>query len=136
MMRQGVDIVAQFLLTSYSGSGGEMGLLARDEARPAYYVYPMYRHFGQELVESSANKSGISIYAAKRNDGALTLMVINHSDQEQRLPVQLYGFTPTGVAEVYRLDQTHNAERIESQQIADGSSIAVPPYSMTLYVLP
>jgi hypothetical protein len=137
MMRQGVDVVAQFLLTSQPGAAaGEMGLLARDEARPIYYVYPMYRRFGQELVEASTDKELISIYAARRNDGALTLMVINRGDQAQQLPVQLHGFTPSGTAEVYRLDETHNAEQIEPQQIADGSSIAVPPYSMTLYILP
>ena len=75
------------------------------------------------------------VFAAKRDDGALTLMVINRSDQAVTKPLQLIGFTPTGAAEVYRLDETHNAEKIESQQMADGSSVTVPPYSMTLYVL-
>jgi len=136
MVRQGVDIVAQFLLTSKSGAGGgEMGLLGTYEPRLTYYVYPLYQRFGTQLIEASTDKDLVSIYAAKRDDGALTLMVINRSDQAQPLPVQLHGFTPEGAAEVYRLDATHNAEKIESQQIADGSSITLPPYSMTLYVL-
>jgi hypothetical protein len=78
----------------------------------------------------------MSIYAARRDDGALTLMVINRSDKEQTLPVQLHGFTPSGAAEVYRLDKSHNAEKIESQQLAEGTSITAPPYSMTLYAIP
>ena len=61
-------------------------------------------------------------------------MVINRSDQEQTL--QLHGYAPNGAAEVYRFDASHNAEQIEAQQIADGSSITLPPYSMTLYILP
>ena len=135
LIRQRVDMVGQFSLTSAPGSG-EHGLFARDDPRPTYYVYPMYRRFGQELVESSTDKELVSIYAAKRDDGALTLMVINRSDQEQTLPVQLSGFTPEGTAEVYRLDESHNAEQIEAQQISDGSSITLPPHSMTLYILP
>jgi hypothetical protein len=95
----------------------------------------LYQRFGTQLIEASSDKDLVSIYAAKRDDGALTLMVINRGDQEQWLPVQLHGFTPSGAAEVYRLDESHKAEKIESQPIADGSSITLPPYSMTLYVL-
>jgi hypothetical protein len=134
LIRQRVDLVGQFSLTSAPGSG-EHGLFARDDPRPIYYVYPMYRRFGQELLESSTDKDLVSIYAAKRDDGALTLMVINRSDQAQTLPVQLHGFTPSGAAEVYRFDERHNAEKIESQPIEDGSKITLPPYSMTLYIL-
>jgi hypothetical protein len=134
LIKQQTTMVAQFSLTSAPGSG-EHGLFARDDPRPTYYVYPMYRRFGQELVESSTDEQLVSIYAAKRDDGALTLMVINRRDREQTLPVQLHGFTPGGAAEVYRLDESHNAEQIEAQQIADGSSMTLPPYSMTLYVI-
>jgi hypothetical protein len=136
MMRQGVDIIGQFLLTSHSGAGGgEMGLLAKDKARPIYYVYPMYHRFGTTFLPAAGDDGAVSVFAAKRDDGALTLMVINRSDQAVTKPLQLIGFTPAGAAEVYRLDETHNAEKIESQQIADGSSVTAPPYSMTLYVL-
>ena len=134
LIKQQTDLVAQFSLTSAPGSG-EHGLFARDDPRPIYYVYPMYRRFGRELVTSSTDKALVSIDAARRDDGALTLMVINRSDQEQTLPVQLHGFTPDGAAEVYRLDEGHTAEKIEPQQIQDGSKITLPPYSMTLYVL-
>ncbi len=86
LIEQRVDMVGQFVLSMAPG-GGELGLFARDDPRPIYYVYPMYRRFGQELVASSSDKTGISIYAAKRSDGALTLMVINRSEQEQTLPL-------------------------------------------------
>jgi hypothetical protein len=135
MIKNRVDMVGQFVLSMAPG-GGELGLFARDNPRPIYYVYPMYKRFGRELIESSTDKDLVSIYAAKRDDGALTLMVINRSGQAQTLPVQLHGFTPTGDAEIYRLDKSHNAEKIEPQTIADGSKVTLPPYSMTLYVLP
>jgi hypothetical protein len=135
MMKQRVDMVGQFVLTMAPG-GGELGLFARDNPRPIYYVYPMYRRFGQELVEASTDKDLVSIYAAKRDDGALTLMVINRNGTEQSMAVQLNGFKPGEAAEVYRLDESHNAEKIEAQKIEDGTTITVPPYSMTLYILP
>jgi alpha-L-arabinofuranosidase len=137
LIKQRVDMVAQFLLASkVGGGGGTLGLFDGDAPRPIYYVYPMYQRFGRELVESSTDKELVSIYASKRDDGALTLMVINRSAQEQTLPLQLYGFTPDKAAEVYRFDESHNAEKIEPQTIAAGSKITLPSYSMTLYVLP
>lgn len=137
LIKQRVDMVAQFLLASkVGGGGGTLGLFDGDAPRPIYYVYPMYRRFGRELLDSSTDQELVSIYAAKRDDGALTLMVINRSDQEQLLPLQLHGFTPNGVAEVYRFDESHNAEQIAAQSIANGSQITLPPYSMTLYVIP
>ncbi|HTP06876.1 MAG TPA: glycoside hydrolase family 44 protein [Anaerolineae bacterium] len=135
LIKQRVDLVGQFALSTAPGSG-EFGLFARDDPRPIYYVYPMYHRFGQELVESSTDKDLVSIYAAKRDDGALTLMVINRNSTPQSVALQLEGFTPKGDAEVYRLDETHNAEEIATQKIADGTAITMPPYSMTLYVMP
>ena len=135
LIKQRVDMVGQFVLSMATG-GGELGLFTRDNPRPIYYVYPMYRHFGTQLVDSSTDKELMSIYAAKRGDGALTLMVINRKGAEQSMALQLNGFEPGGPAEVYRLDATHNAEKIEAQQIGDGTTIAVPSYSMTLYSLP
>jgi hypothetical protein len=135
LIKQRVDMVGQFVLSQAPG-GGELGLFARDDPRPIYYVYPMYRRFGRELVDASTDKDLVSIYAAKRDDGALTLMVINRNGTEQSMAVQLNGFKPGGAAEVYRLDESHNAEKIETQKIEDGTTITVPAYSMTLYVLP
>lgn len=137
LIKQRVDMVAQFVLAGkVGGGGGTLGLFDGDAPRPIFYVYPMYHRFGQELVESATDKELVSIYAAKRDDGALTLMVINRSAQEQTMPVQLYGFSSDQAAEVYRFDESHNAEQIEPQTIADGSKVTLPPYSMTLYVLP
>jgi len=135
MMRQGVDVVAQFSLTSAPGSG-EHGLFARGDPRPMYYVYPMYQRFGNQLVSASTDNADVSIFASKRDDGALTLMLINRSPNEATRRLQLIGFTPQSASEVWRFDETHNAEKIGSQKIEDGASITVPPYSMTLLVVP
>jgi hypothetical protein len=135
LITQRVDMVGQFVLSMAPG-GGELGLFARDDPRPIYYVYPMYRRFGTQLIQASTDVPLLSIYAAKRDDGALTVMVINRSDKPQTQPLQLIGFKPAGAAEVYRLDESHQAEQVESQSIEDGASITLPPYAMTLLVVP
>jgi hypothetical protein len=137
LIKQRVDTVAQFLLSSKTGGGGgTLGLFEGDDPRPIYYVYPMYHRFGTQLIEASTDKELVSIYAARRDDGALTLMVINRNGTAQSMAVQLNGFKPSGPAEVYRLDESHNAEKIEAQEIEDGTTITVPAYSMTLYIVP
>jgi hypothetical protein len=55
---------------------------------------------------------------------------------ETTQPLQLIGFMPQGAGEVWRFDETHKAEKIESQKIEDGAMVTVPPYSMTLLVIP
>ena len=61
-------------------------------------------------------------------------MAINLGDEPVTTPLQLSGFTPTGDAEVWRFDADHKAEQIESQPLADGAEVTLPPQSMTLYV--
>jgi len=135
LIRQKVDIVAYFLLQCRTSQGG-YGLLAGFEVRPTYYVYQMYKHFGDELLYASSDDPDVSIYAAWRHDDTLTLMLINLGPEEKRKPLRLENVTPTGPAEVWLFDADHQAERIGAQAIADGAEIALPAQSISLYVLP
>jgi hypothetical protein len=135
MIRQRVDIVAHFLLQCQTGQGG-WGLLGKYEVRPTYYVYQMYKRFGDELLYSSSDDPDVSIYAARRQDGALTLMIVNLGPEEERKPLRLENVTPTDPAELWLLDASHVAEQIGEQTIAGGVEITLPPQSMTLYVIP
>jgi hypothetical protein len=135
MIRQKVDIVAYFLLQCRTSQGG-YGLLAGFEVRLTYYVYQMYKHFGDELLYASSDDPDVSIYAARRQDGTLTLMLINLGPEEKRKPLRLESVTPTRPAEVWLFDADHRAERIGAQVIADGAEITLPAQSISLYVLP
>jgi hypothetical protein len=135
LIRQKVDIVAYFLLQCQASQGG-YGLLARFEVRPTYYVYQMYQHFGDELLYASSDDPDVSIYAARRQDGTLTLMLINLGPEDKRKPLRLENVTPTGPAEVWLFDADHQAERIGAQAVADGTEITLPGRSISLYVLP
>ena len=134
LIRQKVDAVAHFDLASGGESG--FGMLAKYDARPTYYVYPLYKMFGQELIYTSSGDPDVSVTGALRDDGTLTLMVVNLGPDEKSMPLQLAGFAPGGPAEIWRLDKDHKAEQIDAQILADGSELVVPGQSVTLIALP
>jgi len=134
LITQRVEMAAHFLLVSGSDHS-DFGLLDRYDARPPYYVYQLYKQFGQELLFATSGIQNVSIYAAVRDDGALTLMAINLGEEQVAAPLALAGFTPSGEAEVWRLDAEHNAEQMESVELRDGGELLLPAQSMTLYVM-
>ncbi|NPV66889.1 MAG: hypothetical protein HPY64_07065 [Anaerolineae bacterium] len=136
LARQQVKIVAQFALQSPSAYGG-WGLFGQiDVIRPSYYVYQLYQRFGSELVEATSPDARLTVYAALREDGALTLMIINLGEEDRTETLHLSGFTPGGPAEAWRLDTEHAAEQVESVPVVDGGPITLPGWSATLLVIP
>lgn len=136
LIRQRVDYVAHFALQTNASQGG-WGLLARTDARPAYYVYQLYQKFGQELLRTDFDaQSAISLYAARRDDGALTLIAINRGPNTAVETVQLIGFSAGAAADVWRLDETHNAAPVEPIMFEPVTALTLPGYSVTLYEIP
>jgi hypothetical protein len=135
LIRQRVDIVAYFSLQSPPTTGG-FGLLATSEVRPTYYVYQIYQRFGSELLYAVSDDPDVSIYAAQREDGALTLVVVNLGSEEKAKPLSVHGFEIGGAAEVWLFDAEHEAEMIGTQEIASGDEITLPAQSISLYVFP
>jgi alpha-L-arabinofuranosidase len=132
LIKNQVEIAAYWNLRAPNG----FGILGTSAIRPVYYTYVMYTHFGTQLLASDSTDPNVSIYAAKRDDGTLTLMVINLGDDEVTKTLSLAGFTPAGDAEVWRFDSEHNAEQIDSQAVADGASVTLPAQSLTLFAIP
>jgi hypothetical protein len=130
-MNADVFMVNQWVLSQPSTG---LGLLQRRTVRPTYYVFPLYKNFGREQVYATSGVADVDIFAAKREDGALTLMVINLSDIEQRLPLQVKGLELTE-AEVWLLDATHSTENLGVQDFSSDGTIVLPAQSATLYVL-
>jgi hypothetical protein len=129
-----VDMVAHFALQSSPQMGG-YGLLARYEVRPTYYVYQLYQEFGTERVWAESAVPHLSIYAARRDDGRLTLMVINLADEAQTVPLQLAGLNETTTAEIRRFDAAHQAEWLHPISLGRQQAITLPGQSITLYTL-
>lgn len=143
-IRHGEPVVAQYAFQMRDSRGG-WGLLERTRVRPQYYVYQLYRHFGDELVYAATDDPNVMVVAARRSgDGALTLMAVNLGDAPVERPLRLVGH-PGGTAAVYRIDETNltNLPAVpdvrEAQPplpLSDGATLTLPPRSATLYVLP
>ncbi len=132
LIRQQVDIVAFFALITYSDIGG-FGLLSRYDVRPTYYIYKLYQQLGTELLATESTDADVTITAARRSDGTLTLLVVNAAVEPKT--VTLSGIKSPGQAELWRLDLDHKAEKIGSADLASGS-LDLPAQSASLYIVP
>ena len=92
MIKNGVFMANQWMLTSKGGQGG-LGLVGNVDVYPSYHVYQMYKKFGNELVYSSSDDSDLSVYAARREDGSLTIVIINLALEEKTRAIRIEGQT-------------------------------------------
>jgi hypothetical protein len=132
--REGLDMAALW------------GPPASDE--PGAFAFRIYRNydgnghgFGQTSVQAtSADPDRLALYAAVRApDGALTLVVVNKAGQDLTSPVAVSGFTPAGLAQVYRYsDQRLDAIVREPDLVVGpgGLSATFPARSITLVIIP
>lgn len=130
MIKNRVFMANEWALAAKGGSGGS-GLIGAMDVYPAYYAYQIYKKFGIELVYSSSDDPDLSIYAARREDGALTVMVINLSLEEKTKAIRI-GDQAQVQAKVWLFDPDHKAENIGEVKLS--SSITIPPQSITLYI--
>lgn len=131
MMNADVFMVNQWVLSQRTTG---LGLFQGDIVRPTFYVFPLYKNFGNQQVYAASGIADVDIFASKREDGTLTLMVINLSDVEQNIPLQVKGKKLTE-AEVWLLDVTHNAENLGIQTFPENGIVTLPAQSATLYVI-
>ena len=134
MAQQGVFMFNHWMLAS-SGSGqGGWGMIVRSGLRPSYYTYQLYSMFGSELVYSVSGVNNVSIYAAKREDGTLMLMVVNLNDDTKTMPLQFKGEMPSS-AELFLLDQEHLAQNMGVITFPNDGNLSVPGQSVSLYAI-
>ena len=132
MIKNGVFMANEWALTAKAGYGG-LGLIGQDDVFPSYYTYQMFKKFGTELVYSSSDDADLSIYAARRDDGMLTVMVINLTLEDKTKALQIGDQTQVE-AETWVFDPAHKAENVGTSQVS--GQITVPPQSVTLYIIP
>lgn len=130
MITQDVFMANIWSLTAKGGYGG-LGLVGQSDVYPAYYTYQMYSMFGQELVYSASEVEGLSVYAAKREDGTLTIIVVNRSAEAQKKALVVAGSSQVS-AEAWLFDPEHEMEQMGEVQL--GGEVEFPGYSVTLFV--
>src|SRR5262245_8764691 len=74
LVMQRIDIAAYFTLW---GIGNHGVWDNRGKIRPVYYAFLLFNQFGDRLVRAESDQALLPTYAALRNDGALSLMVLN-----------------------------------------------------------
>jgi hypothetical protein len=132
MIKNKVLMANVWYLTAKGGSGG-LGLISAYDVFPSYYTYQMYKKFGSELVYSSSDDADLQVYAARRQDGSLTVMVINLSAVEKAEALRIGD--QTGVqAESWLFDPDHEIENMGTAQLA--GEIVFPPQSISFYIIP
>jgi hypothetical protein len=131
MMNNDVFMVNQWVLSQRSTG---LGLFNGSDIRPTFYVFPLYKNYGSERVYADTEATDVDVFAAKREDGALTLMVINLSINKRRVLLQVKGVDLTE-ADVWLLDATHNAENLGPQAFPADGFVTLPAQSATLYVI-
>lgn len=132
MIKNGVFMANEWALVAKGGFGG-LGLIGPYDVFPAYYTYQMYKKFGSELVYSSSDDPNISVYAAKRADGALTIMLINLSLEEETKALRIEGrVSADGEAEAWLFDPTHQVDNVG--MVGLSNPISVPAQSVLLLI--
>lgn len=121
-------------LWNISQRGGGLGLISGFKIRPTLYTFQMYKHFGDQQVHAVSGAPGVTVYAALRDDGALTVMAINLGETEQTVTLDVAGQTPAE-AEVWLLDKDHNAENLGVQPWPADGAVTLPAQSVTLSVI-
>lgn len=121
------------------------------EAYPTYYVLKLLSKFargGDTIVSATSGNSLLSVYAAKRVDGTLALLVLNKDrTTTQSASIALSGFTPAATATSYTYgiaqDDAAKPSGAGSRDLATASAsisgstftASFAPYSATVLVL-
>lgn len=134
MIRNGVFMVNHWMLTSQGGQGG-WGLIGTSALRPSYYVYQLYQQFGTELFYSSSDDEDVTVYASGRDDGTLTILLINLKSEAVNTTLTLAN-GQSGNAQTWLFDASHPASQLEPTTITPTTSLTLPAESVTLFQLP
>lgn len=135
-------------ILSTPSTGGSTGYY---DPYPTYYALKLLQHFargGDIVVEATSDDPLLSVFATKRGDGSLSLLIINKSPTDTKsATINLTGFSPAATATTY----SYGIAQDEAARTGTGSpdlavgmlGISSPsftasfePYSMTVVSIP
>jgi hypothetical protein len=136
LIQHQVSIVAYFNMQTSDQLGGH-GLLARYNVRPTYYVYQLYQKLGTSLLQSGNDTPlDIIITSALREDGAITIIITNVTDNLLSRPLELVNTNANLTdGEYWLFDQNHRAEALEWSDGVQNGVVTLPPQSITLLIV-
>ena len=130
LLQQRVDLVAHFALADAGG----LGMLDSLEPRSIYAVFVLYAQLRGELVESTATPASLRVYAARRSDGELAVLVVNTAPVALPAEVELrWPGADERRLTTWLLDATHRDLQPSSpERVLNRFSHLVPPRSVYL----
>src|ERR1051325_3331082 len=131
MIRHQPEMLAYWLLKN---SPAGHGLMDSFDVRPTYYVYQIYKHFGNHLLQTNSDTKYVSVFAAKQDDGSVTVVLVNLNDNGVQKPLQLKQGDSLKLTEIYLLDKDHKAESVSPPSFKNGEAVTLPADSVTLYI--
>jgi hypothetical protein len=130
---------------------GDHGIMSGNETRyPTFRVFELLNHFahgGDQIVRATSDNKLLSVYAAKRVDKTLALLIINKSPQTvMNAKISIASFQPQPQATIYSygIPQDEAARTgAASEEIAQSTfttaskefTSTFPPYSVSVMVL-
>jgi hypothetical protein len=133
MIRTRADFMAYWEFSS-GGDGAGFGLMTSYGLRPSYYVFQLYKQFGNHLLRASSDQAMVSVFAAKKDDGTVTLIFVNRGEAAVTQPLQLEKGDELSLTEAYLFDSTHLATAFPAPAFHNGDPVEVAGYSVMLYV--
>ncbi|HEY3442745.1 MAG TPA: glycoside hydrolase family 44 protein [Paludibaculum sp.] len=114
---------------------------------PIAFAFKIYRNYddaggqfgGTSILAETSDADKLSVFAAERADGALTVLVLNKDTQDLASAVRLDHFVAGGPAQVFRYSNSEPKAILREMdaEIMDGAITATfPSRSMTLFVIP
>lgn len=131
MIRHRPDMLAYWLLKS---TGAGHGLMDSYNLRPTYYIFQIYKRFGNHLLAAHSPEDMVSVFAAKKDDGTVTVILVNRGETAATKPLKLEKGDALKLAEVYLFDKGHNAESVAPPAFANGSPVELAGASATLLI--
>lgn len=129
-----IELAAYFTLwgIEYHGVWDRIG-----NVRPVHSTFLLFNQFGDRLVQAASSQSLLAAYAALRDDGVLTLWLVNKNPQERyHVTLDLTGFAPIAGGRM----RLHSADAPLAEAPLDTASgpvsIEIPPYTTALVELP
>lgn len=118
-----------------------------DPAQPGANAFRMFLNydgaggrFGETSVSAvSGNPDLLSIFAAQRSDGTLTVMVLNKATSDLTSSIELANFSPASVAQAYTYSSANLSAIVRGVDVAASTgpmTSTFPARSITLLVLP
>jgi uncharacterized protein (TIGR03437 family) len=138
--QQGLDLGAMWAPPNAFPTGGA-------PVDPAVFAFEMYLNydglgsrFGETSISATtSNPDEISIFAAQRDDNAVTIMLLNKTTSALSAPIPVANFQAAVNAQVFQYSSANLAaiQQMPDLQLASGTiNATLPARSITLLVLP